>query len=118
MRLVSSQRLTPAAVVVMLSGDLDLATAPELRNALQEALTERPNLVLDMSDLRFLDSTGIGVLVRIHKRASAVGGALVFAEVPNNVVKILEVTCLDRIFPVYPTVEEALYALDLAPQDG
>lgn len=118
MRLVSSQRLTPVAVVIMLSGDLDLATAPELRNALQEALTERPNLVLDMSDLRFLDSTGIGVLVRIHKKASALGGVLAFADVPSNVVKILEVTCLDRIFPVYPTVEDALHALDGASKEG
>ncbi len=118
MRLVSSQRLTPVAVVIMLSGDLDLATAPELRNALQEALTERPNLVLNMSDLRFLDSTGIGVLVRIHKKTSAVGGVLAFAEVPSNVVKILEVTCLDRIFPVYPTVEDALHALELASKEG
>jgi len=108
MRLVSSQTLTPAAAVVTLSGDLDLATAPELRNTLQEALTERRHLVLDMADLRFLDSTGIGVLVRIHKKATASGGVLAFAAVPPNVTKILEVTCLDRIFPVYPETEDAL----------
>lgn len=108
MRLVTTHRLTPTAAVVTLSGDLDLATAAELRNLLQETLIERSHLVLDMSDLRFLDSTGIGVLVRIHKRAKAIGGVLAFAEVPDNVVKILEVTCLDRVFPVYPAVDDAL----------
>ncbi|HEX6076283.1 MAG TPA: STAS domain-containing protein [Micromonosporaceae bacterium] len=117
MRLVSSQRLTPTAAVVILSGDLDLATASELRNTLQEALTERKHLVLDMADLRFLDSTGIGVLVRVHKKATAVGGVLAFAEVPGNVTKILEVTCLDRIFPVYATVEAALSDLETSPRE-
>jgi anti-sigma B factor antagonist len=117
MRLVSSQTLTPTAVVVMLSGDLDLATAPELRNTLQEALTERKHLILDMADLRFLDSTGIGVLVRIHKKAIASGGVLAFAAVPPNVTKILEVTCLDRIFPVYPQVEDALCDITGTPAE-
>ncbi|MGH3655312.1 MAG: STAS domain-containing protein, partial [Micromonosporaceae bacterium] len=105
MRLVTSQRFTETAVVIGLSGDLDLATAPELRTALLEALTERDNIVVDMSDLRFLDSTGLGVLVRVHKKAKALNGVVAFAAVPGNVVKILEVTCLDRVFPVYPTVE-------------
>ncbi len=108
MRLVTSQRLTDTAVIVALSGDLDLATAPELRTALLEALTERPTIVVDMTDLRFLDSTGLGVLVRVHKRAKALGGVVAFAAVPGNVVKILEVTCLDRVFPVYPTTDDAL----------
>ncbi|MGH3746063.1 MAG: STAS domain-containing protein [Micromonosporaceae bacterium] len=108
MRLVTSQRLTDDAAVIGLSGDLDLATAPELRTCLHEALTERTKIIVDMSDLRFLDSTGLGVLVRVHKKAKAVGGVVAFTSVPGNVVKILEVTCLDRVFPVYATVEEAL----------
>jgi anti-sigma B factor antagonist len=112
MRLVTSQRTTDTAVVVSLSGDLDLATAPELRTALLEALTERTKLVVDMTELRFLDSTGLGVLVRVHKRAKALRGVLAFSAVPGNVLKILEVTCLDRVFPVYATTDEALARLD------
>ncbi|MGH3739326.1 MAG: STAS domain-containing protein, partial [Micromonosporaceae bacterium] len=112
MRLVTSQRLTDTAAVVALSGDLDLATAPELRTALHEVLAERQIIVVDMSDLRFLDSTGLGVLVRVHKKAKASGGVVAFATVPRNVVKILEVTCLDRVFPVYDSVEEALAGPD------
>ncbi|MQA28172.1 MAG: anti-sigma factor antagonist [Micromonosporaceae bacterium] len=117
MRLVTSQRLTDDAAVIGLSGDLDLATAPELRTALHEALTERAKIVVDMSDLRFLDSTGLGVLVRVHKKAKAAGGVVAFTSVPGNVVKILEVTCLDRVFPVYDTVDEAL-ADDTGPEPG
>lgn len=108
MRLVTSQRFTDTAAVIGLSGDLDLATAPELRTALLEALTERRNIIVDMTDLRFLDSTGLGVLVRIHKKAKAQGGVVAFCAVPGNVVKILEVTCLDRVFPVHATVEDAV----------
>lgn len=108
MRLVTSQRLTDTAAVIALSGDLDLATAPELRTALHEALLERRTIVVDMSDLRFLDSTGLGVLVRVHKKAKAEGGVVALSTVPRNVVKILEVTCLDRVFPVYDSVEAAL----------
>ncbi|MGH3714602.1 MAG: STAS domain-containing protein [Micromonosporaceae bacterium] len=108
MRLVTSQRLTDTASVIALSGDLDLATAPELRTALLEALEDRTTIVVDMTDLRFLDSTGLGVLVRVHKKAKAAGGVVAFAAVPRNVTKILEVTCLDRVFPVYDSVAAAL----------
>ena len=116
MRLVTSQRFTDDAAVIGLSGDLDLATAPELRTALHEALTERTKIIVDMSELRFLDSTGLGVLVRVHKKAKAAGGLVAFTSVPGNVVKILEVTCLDRVFPVYDTVDEALADNNTGPE--
>ena len=111
MRLVTSQRVTDTAVIVTLEGDLDLATAPELRTVLHEALTTRPSIVVDMGKLRFLDSTGLGVLVRVHKKAKAAGGVVAFCAVPGNVVKILEVTCLDRVFPVYSSADEAIALL-------
>src|SRR5690606_38106595 len=83
-------------------GEIDLATAPALRTELLTALVRySPRLVLDLSGVTFLDSTGLAVLVAVHRRARAEGGELSLAGPRPVVRKLLGITYLDRVFPIY-----------------
>lgn len=83
-------------VVVRLAGELEAATAPEFWSLLDEvpcgAGTE-----LDLSDLRFIDSTGIGCLLRLQQRVADAGGLLVARGAHGPVRRSLEVTQLHRV---------------------
>jgi len=80
-------------VVIRLHGELDLATAPKLVRALAEGLDGKPSgLVLDLSQLSFIDSTGIGVLMTGYRRADADGCSFVLRAPSRGVLRTLQVT--------------------------
>ena len=88
-----SERVCVAAI-----GELDLAAAPRLDRALRDAEADRPRtLVLDLSALEFLDSTGLNVIVNAYRRAAIEGRELLVVEAPAHVQKIFSVTQLDRL---------------------
>ena len=93
--------------VVPLSGDIDLATAPALRARLTDLLDGGCSLVLDLRELRFIDSTGLGVLVGALRRVRADGRELRLAGPPPGVHRVFSVTGLDHVFRIFPSVEEA-----------
>jgi len=64
--------------------------------------------VVDLSQVSFLDSSGLGVLVMVHRRIRAVGGSLRLAACQPEVVSIFHITALDRVIEMFPTVEDAL----------
>jgi anti-sigma B factor antagonist len=91
------------------TGDIDLATAPQLRQDLVEASAEGPTLVvLDLGDVDFLDSVGLSVIVGGHKRLRHGGGALHLAAPSSIVRRVLGVTRLDTLIPTYDTVDAAV----------
>jgi len=97
--------------VLALTGDADLASAVSLRASLTEATATTPSwLVLDLAGLDFIDSTGLGVLVGALRRVRAGGGDLRVAAAPPGIARVFSVTGLDRVFGVYPTVEDAQQA--------
>ncbi|MFD4244241.1 STAS domain-containing protein [Streptomyces sp. NPDC058525] len=95
--------------VLGLAGDLDYDQAPRLRQAL-EALTLRPGqrLVMDLSRIRFCDSSGITVLIVARNLAVAAGADMALAGVPDNTLRILRIVGLDQVFPLHPDVATAL----------
>ncbi|MFE3188193.1 STAS domain-containing protein [Nocardia sp. NPDC059240] len=98
------------ATVLTVAGDVDLATAPAFENAIDATLTNRPAaLVIDLSEVSFLASAGMAVLVGAHKRAGDTRIAVV-ADGPAT-SRQMKVTSLDQVFALYPTLEEALGAL-------
>jgi len=98
--------------VVSVGGEIDLGTAAELGDHLVAAMQQAgPDLVLDLSDVSFMDSTGLKVLLAAHKRLQLVGGHFALAAAGRSVRKVLTVTGLDQTFPVAETVDEALAAL-------
>jgi anti-sigma B factor antagonist len=89
------------ATVVVLRGDLDVATAPDLRETLVEVIDEGARIVIDMQAVEFLDSAGLGILVGGLKRARARGGDLELVCSNSEVLKPLELTGLDREFTIH-----------------
>ena len=84
-------------------------TCPELKHELLRVIEEGATLVVvDLTGTTFIDSTGLGVLIRGVERLRARDGQLAVVCVDHNLTKILEVTGLDRVFSIYPSRDEAL----------
>lgn len=98
------------ATVVHLQGEVDSVTAADLRDVLIQVLSTKPSthLILDLSGVDFLDSTGIGVIVAAHKRVTAHGGWFTAVVTTPTVRKVLRVTGLLRAWRVTSSVEDAL----------
>lgn len=95
-------------LVFRLRGSLDLATAPTVRAALAEA-TEKgsQHLIVDLTQLEFLDSTGLGVLIGAHRRAVERGGSFRLVVGEGAIARLLNITGLIAVFAVYHSLENA-----------
>jgi anti-anti-sigma factor len=100
---------TPAATLVTVSGEVDLATVAQFRDRLDTA----PNCdaVLKMSDVALLSAVGLRVLLDLQDRLAAVGAWLVLAAPSHPVRRVLDLTGLDLRLPMESTVEDALVLL-------
>jgi anti-anti-sigma factor len=99
-----SIRQRSARTTVMLSGELDIVTAPALRERLAALL--RPGMglvVLDLSDVRFCDAAGLAVLIGTQRRATGLGITFRLAAPRPHVTKLLRVSGLDRVLALLPT---------------
>jgi anti-sigma B factor antagonist len=106
---VRSWEAGPLAHVVAASGELDLHAAPALRETLVR-LTElgRVDLVVDMGEATFVDSTVIGVLAGRLRALDRAGGSLTLVCRNENVLRTFEIAGVQRAFPIYHTLTEAL----------
>ena len=88
-------------VVIDLRGEVDVYSAPRLRDELQRLLSEgRTDILLDVERLEFVDSTGLGVIVAIAKQASDAGGRLTLRAPPEAVQHVLHTTGLEGLVTV------------------
>ena len=86
---------------VRLEGTCDLATAPELRNALQQLTPpEIREVTVEVSALEFIDSTGLGVILGAMRRLREGAGTLRIAGASGTVRRVLEITDLDKVIPM------------------
>jgi anti-sigma B factor antagonist len=100
-------------VVLALNGDADLHSASELRVCLGAAIEAGAAvLVVDLSEVTFIDSMALGVLLEAMKRLRARGGVLRIVGPRPDVRRVFELTLLDRIFPLDATRFEALAAAE------
>jgi len=99
-------------VVITLVGEVDLYTAPDLKQELVRVVDEGAQRVLvDMSETTFIDSTTLGVLVSGLKQLRPLGGQLVLVITDSKIRRVFEITGLDRVFPIHGTRAEALRSL-------
>lgn len=110
--LTISSTLHDSGRVLALDGEIDLATEARFQDAVTEALITQPSgrVVLDCTDLRFIDSSGLRVLIRAHKTAREQQAVLAIASPVQRVLQTLRITALDTRIPVFGTVSEALAA--------
>ncbi len=104
--------------VLHLAGEIDVATAPRLRDRLVALVTGgNPRLVVDLAGVSFIDSLGLGALVSGLKRARALDGDLRLVGATDHVAKVLAITRLDLAFVTEDSVDEAL-AREALPGPG
>ena len=102
-------------VVLAVSGELDVASAPMLRAHVRFALGGRPaRLVLDLAGLGFCDAAGLSVLAMAQNAATRDGVSLALAAVPRPVSRLLKMTGMNRTLDVYPSVAAAAQLPDAA----
>jgi anti-sigma B factor antagonist len=95
-------------LIFRLRGSFDIATAPSVRAALTDASDEKRDVVVDLTGLEFLDSTGLGALIGAHRRATEGGGSLRLIASEGPILRLLNITGLIRVLAVYPSLEDAL----------
>ena len=101
--------LRDGATVLFLRGEIDVYTAPRLRQSIVDLVEAgTPHIVVDMSRVDFLDSTGLGVLVEGLKRIRSREGTLSIIATQEKILKIFDITGLNKAFPIYRSVEDAL----------
>jgi anti-sigma B factor antagonist len=97
------------AVVIGVSGELDLATSPELERELQRSTASAAALlIIDLRKLEFMDSTGLSVLVRAHQKTTQSGKQFAVVKGPQQVQRLLSLTGVAERLTVVDTPEELL----------
>lgn len=94
--------------VVDVSGDIDMGTSPGLRKLLLESLSKTPRLVVNFSNVRYIDSSGIASLVEVLMKARNSQKRLVLYGLNKTVQEVLQLTRLTTVFEIRKTEEEAL----------
>lgn len=101
---------------VRVVGEVDLSTAPDLKEALTEVIEGGGlGVLVDLSQVTFIDSTTLGVLMGAVKRLRPRGGEVAIACQDPNIRRIFEITLLDRIFAIFDTPEEGVAHLRTRP---
>ncbi|MGW0802403.1 STAS domain-containing protein [Nonomuraea sp. NPDC002799] len=99
---MTSNAHSPTATVIRLHGDIDIFSSETLRQRLLTALsTCESTLICDLSDISFIDTSGLGVLMGIRRRAKAMGIVLALTAPTGYTSELLHVTGLDRSLPIY-----------------
>ncbi len=116
LRLATSEMT--GTTVVAVAGEVDVATAPQLRERLTEVIAAGSRrVVVDMSETEFLDSTGLGVLVGSLRRLHALGGTLAIVCSCERILTVFRITGLTRVFEIHAELAGALAAA-AAPVDA
>jgi len=97
--------------VVHVGGEIDVYTAPMLREHLDEHILQgRHHLVVDLEDVPFMDSTGLGVLVGRLKLVRGKDGTLCLVCSSERILKVFSITGLDKVFQIFASLDVALAA--------
>ncbi len=111
MDLSISSETRDEVTIVHVGGEIDVYTAPVLRERLDEHISAgRHNLVIDLQDVSFMDSTGLGVLVGRLKLVRVTNGTLRLVTSSERILKVFTITGLDKVFQIFGSVDDALSA--------
>lgn len=106
-------------VIVTVAGEVDVYTAPQLRSALEERVAAGQNkIVVDLQEVGFLDSTGLGVLVGQLKVLRKVEGTLQVVCSDERILRLFGITGIDQILSVHKSLDSALAAVDQDASDN
>jgi anti-anti-sigma factor len=102
-------RSADRAAVIVVSGELDLASAPALEEELNRAATNGADLlIVDLRELEFIDSTGLGLLIKANRQAEAAGRRFAIVRGQSQVQRLLGVTGIEQRLTLVNSPEELL----------
>jgi anti-anti-sigma factor len=106
---ISQETVAPGIAAIRLQGRITISEAPDRIGATVEALVNSGTriIVVELSGVTALDSTGIGYLIAGYNRIAAAGGEMRMAGASGHILQNFRVNQLDRVFRFYPSVEEA-----------
>jgi len=104
--------LPEAPNVLPLEGEIDLHVSPRVTASLAKIIEQKPTrLVVDLSKVTYIDSSGLAVLIEGMQNVEAYGGKFILAGLQDNVRPIFEIARLDQVFIIFPHVDAALAAV-------
>jgi anti-sigma B factor antagonist len=97
-------------LIAQICGELDISTAPDLREQLLAILNRQTTsrLILDLSKLEFIDSSGVAVLINTERRARLLGGSIALVAPQRPVSRVLQICGVDRCLPIFNDVTAAV----------
>lgn len=112
-QILDSCRVLPDGdtVVLVLRGDLDLLVEEPLRQVLTDACDQHRNVLLDLGDVRLIDSTGLGLLVRAHQAVKRNDGVVCLVAPSRFIQAVLHTMRLDPVFPIFQDLDAALHSV-------
>jgi anti-sigma B factor antagonist len=106
---LSEQRLDESSSVIAVRGEIHVSTAPEFSRLLTEAIADgRTRMVLDLTDVEFIDSTGLSVLLNTLRRVTRAGGRMAIVCSNPTVLRLFEITKLDSTFDIHAELPPAI----------
>lgn len=97
--------------VVELEGEIDLSTSPIFKETVYGVIESgKIDVIIDLNELEFMDSTGLGVLVAALKKTSYEGGSIRLICNRRNILKVFTITGLDKVFSIYDNLQRCLQA--------
>lgn len=107
--IVKEIRSSEDGVIVDVAGELTLRESPEFHKSMIEICESTPgHLIINLKEVRFIDSSGVGTLTDIYRRIKRVDGKMALVGLNKMVRSVFEITRLDQFFSIYETEEEAM----------
>ena len=106
---IKDRRINDSTHVVAVAGEIDLFTAPEFKQRMSAPIDAgRTNVIVDLTETTFIDSSSLGVLIGAHRRLKLRGGSLVVVCDNEAIVKTFRITGLDGVFTLVKSLDDAL----------
>jgi anti-sigma B factor antagonist len=115
---LTEEALDDESVVIRVAGEIHATTAPEFSERLNAAIAGgKTGVILDLTGVEFIDSTGLSVLLNGLRRVTRARGSMVLACANPTVLRLFEITKLDSTFEIVPSCDEAIARLRQATAD-
>ena len=98
----------PGVSIVVLKGDVDLESSPTAREILLKSVSGTDRVLVDLSSVTYIDSSGVASLVEALQAAKRNGGAFALVAASDPTRRVLELARLDKVFTMYASVEEGM----------
>lgn len=107
-RIETAMRTEGGIPVLGVTGEIDVFTAPEFKNAINRAIESgTTDLVIDLTQVSYMDSSGFGTLLGATKRVRPKGGSISLVGCSEAIERMMKITRLDTVFNLFATIDEA-----------